>query len=116
MDYRVLLVYTNMWRIFPFYLICKHSKFQDKVNKDINVWIFKHHDIKSHSQVFDFGYLVMNVKEFRNVMLNRLHRNKFGYIISRLLFKPMESLYINMPPEKIGGVIFSAWIFDSISC
>jgi len=24
-------------------------------------------------------------------------------ILSRMLFKPLESLYINMPPEKIGG-------------
>lgn len=25
-------------------------------------------------------------------------------ILSRMLFKPLESLYINMPPEKIGGL------------
>lgn len=50
----------------------------------------------------------MNIIEFRNAMLNRLHRNKMSYVISRILFKPLESLYINMPPEKIGGgYIFS---------
>lgn len=36
-------------------------------------------------------------------------------ILSRMLFKPLESLYINMPPEKIGGVIYSTWIFNHYS-
>lgn len=52
------------------------------------------------SDLMVFSWLLVNTKEFRNVMFNRLHRN----IICRVLFKPLEGLYINMPPENIGGV------------
>ena len=45
----------------------------------------------------------MNEKETRNIFLNRLHRNPIMFAIARLFYRPLESLYINMPPEKIGG-------------
>ena len=67
------------------------------------MWKEKNKELKEFSDLIQFVYFAMNMMEFRNIMLNRLHRNKISYIISRILFKPLESLYINMPPEKIGG-------------
>lgn len=106
MDYRNLKVYLNMWRIAPVYMICTHCKFKEKVKLDIAMWKEKNKEINQFSELFQFGYFLVNIIEFRNVMLNRLHRNKISYVISRILFKPLESLYINMPPEKIGGLYF----------
>lgn len=115
MDYRNLKVYLNMWRIAPVYMICTHCKFKEKVKLDIAMWKEKNKEINQFSELFQFGYFLVNIIEFRNVMLNRLHRNKISYVISRILFKPLESLYINMPPEKIGGVILSTWLFNNCS-
>ena len=98
MNHRYIKVYVNMWRILPFYIICKH-----KVGLDIAMWKRKNKELNEYSELFQFGYFAMNMIEFRNVMLNRLHRNKIGYVISRMLFKPLESLYINMPPGKLEG-------------
>ena len=103
MDYRKIIVTINLWRIIPYYFICMHSKHKEKAKKDLNMWKFKHNNLRSVSDLNAFAWLVMNKKEFRNVMFNRLHRNKILYIISRILFKPLGSLYISMPPEKIGG-------------
>lgn len=47
-------------------------------------------------------------------MLNRLHRNKIFWCLSRILFKPLDSLYINMPPEKIGGGLYIQHGFSTI--
>ncbi len=103
MNYRILKVYLSMWRVLPFYMLCKHCKFKDRVKMDITMWKEKNQELNEFSDLIQFGYFTMNMIEFRNIMLNRLHRNKISYILSRMLFKPLESLYINMPPEKIGG-------------
>ena len=78
------------------------------------MWKRKNKELNEYSELFQFGYFAMNMIEFRNVMLNRLHRNKIGYVISRMLFKPLESLYINMPPEKIGGGLYFQHGFSTI--
>lgn len=114
MNYRLLKVYLNMWRIVPFYMLCIHCKFKDKVRLDIAMWKEKNKKLKEYSELFQFGYFSMNIIEFRNVMLNRLHRNKMSYVISRILFKPLDSLYINMPPEKIGGGLYFQHGFSTI--
>ena len=36
MDYRKVLVIMNMWRTLPFYFMCKHCKFKEKVKKDLD--------------------------------------------------------------------------------
>ena len=106
-DYRKILMYLNFWRIVPFYCLCVKSKFKNKVMKDLSVWKRREKSVTLYSDFKAFSWLVMNTKEFRNVMFNRLHRNKISYVISRVLFKPLDSLYINMPPEKIGGDFIS---------
>lgn len=114
MNYRLWKVYLNIWRVVPFYVLCKHCKFKDRVKMDIAMWKEKNKGLKEFSDLIQFGYFAMNMMEFRNIMLNRLHRNKISYIISRILFKPLESLYINMPPEKIGGGLYFQHGFSTI--
>lgn len=53
--------------------------------------------------MLNFGYSIFSEKACRNIMLNRLHRNPVLFIIVRVLFRPLTSLYINMSPESYGG-------------
>lgn len=59
--------------------------------------------MNSKSRFWQLGYLLINEKENRNIFLNRLHRNPIMFLIIRVLFSPLNSLYINMSPENIGG-------------
>jgi serine O-acetyltransferase len=95
--------YLNLWRVVPAYLFLRTNNHRTKCAKDLQVWIDYAVYLKSYSEFLAFGYLFVNFKEFRNILLNRLHRNPLMWVITRILFPPLESCYINMPPEKIGG-------------
>lgn len=95
--------YLNLWRIIPAYLISKINKHKNKCARDLQVWIENASYLRKYSELCAFGYLLANSKECRNILLNRLHRNPFMWVVVRILFRPLESCYINMPPEKIGG-------------
>ena len=113
-DYRKILMYFNFCRTLFFYYLCLNSKYSDKVKQDLSVWKKRENRITAYSDLKAFSWLAMNTKEFRNVMLNRLHNNKFSYVICRILFKPLDSLYINMPPEKIGGGLYIQHGFSTV--
>lgn len=99
-----LLVYLNFWRILPAYFVFKVNHFKTKCDMDYMQWkLYLTDEIQTHTDLFQFGYVLLHEKSCRNIFLNRLHRNPFMYIIVRILFPPLESCYIKMPPEKIGG-------------
>lgn len=100
---RWINTYIGMWRILPAFLFFRHNRFYQKCAEDLQVWIKYFPEVKGKTELIQFGFLMVNQKEIRNVFLNRLHRNPVMYAIVRLCFPPLESLYINMPPEKIGG-------------
>lgn len=101
---RILLVYLNMWRILPAYLIFRINRFKEKCEMDYAQWkLYSTDTIQSHNDIFQFGYILIYEKSCRNIFLNRLHRNPIMYLVVRMLFSPLDSCYINMPPEKIGG-------------
>lgn len=85
---------------------CYH---REKIDLDINMWIqnLVSPEYKTKSRMLKMGYCIFTERAFVNVIQNRLHRNPVLWGISRILFKPLESLYINMPPEDIGGYTFS---------
>ena len=114
--YKLLWIYFNMWRIIPAFLCTKVSKHQDKIKMDICIWKKKLLPIEhqGHSDVVSFGMCLFLEKAFRNVMLNRLHRNPIAFAIFRCLFSPLDSLYINMPPENIGGGLYIQHGFSTI--
>lgn len=103
-----MLVYINIWRIMLVYWFTKMCYHKDKINKDIDVWIQKLVPSKyqTRSRMLKMGYCIFAERAFVNVIQNRLHRNPIMWGISRILFKPLDSLYINMPPEDIGGLYF----------
>jgi len=100
---RWLYTYVSILRILPAYIFLKSNHFSEKCKKDLDVWISYFECVKNHRRFFQFGYILLNEKETRNIFLNRLHRNPVMFVITRVLYRPLESLYINMPPEKIGG-------------
>ena len=81
---------------------------------DLNEWIRHTPELQGQSRFWMFCYLLVTFKECRNILLNRLHRNPVMYVITRLLFHPLESCYINMPPEDIGGGFSLQHGFSSI--
>lgn len=95
--------YLNLWRVMPVYLFLRINKHRVKCVKDLRAWIDHAVYLKAYSELLAFGYLFVNFKECRNILLNRLHRNPVMWVITKILFPPLESCYINMPPEKIGG-------------
>ncbi len=103
-----MLVYINIWRIMPVYWFTKMCYHKDKINKDIEVWIQKlvPSEYQTKSRILKMGYCIFAERAFVNVIQNRLHRNPVMWGISRILFKPLDSLYINMPPEDIGGGLY----------
>lgn len=107
-------VYLNLWRTFAIYISLKHCKFKKKFMQDLKAWENVEVMVKNKNDFISFSYLIVQRKHFRNLMLNRLHRNPIKYIFSRLLFKPLDSLYINMPPENIGGGLYIQHGFSTI--
>ena len=95
--------YLNMWRIFPVYLCFLCNRFRQKCEEDLRVWVDYFPEVERKTKLLQLGFLLINQKETRNIFLNRLHRNPVMFAVTRLLFSPLESLYINMPPERIGG-------------
>ena len=108
------LVYINIWRIVPAYFCMKNNKMKTKCEMDLAEYqkaMFKNNSKKN---ILEFGYIILHEKSYRNVLQNRLHRNIIKYMVVRILFRPLESLYINMPPEKIGGGLYFQHGFSTI--
>lgn len=110
-----IIVYLNFWRVLIAYPFLKFNKQKSKSSKDFDFWTQKKSEIKNKSKLFSFGYLMVHFPEFRCVFLNRLHRNPFMYLISKLLF-PSKFLncYINMPTENIGGAFYLQHGFSTV--
>lgn len=70
---------------------------------DLSAWVNHYGTVDDRCSFWQFGYLLVNEKETRNILQNRLHRNPLMFVIVRILFSPLDSLYMNMPPERIGG-------------
>jgi len=70
---------------------------------DLDAWVSHAPFLKKYGRLMQFCYCVVFNKSCRNILLNRLHRNPVMYALTRIFFSPLDSLYINMPPESIGG-------------
>ena len=100
---RRFLVWLNLWRVLPAYLLFVTNKFRDKCDEDLAEWVRYEAEACQKSKLLRFGYFMVNCKECRNIFQNRLRRNPVMYMTVRVLFPPLESCYISMPPETLGG-------------
>lgn len=112
----IIITYLNIWRVFIGWVCFRRSKYRDKLQMDFSAYKknIMPNVAESYSEIVRFGYCLFEEPSFRNVVLNRLHGNLFLYVLFRMFFKPVESLYINMTPEKIGGGIFFQHGFSTI--
>lgn len=111
---RWLWTYACFFRVLIAYVFFVNNKFCDKCIKDLEAWTDHYEFMSGHSKFWQLGYILINEKETRSIFLNRLHRNPIMFFIIRLLYCPLESLYINMPPEKIGGGLVLQHGFSTI--
>lgn len=111
---RWLWTYICVLRILTAWLIFNTNKFRLKCKQDLKAWCNHYGTVDGRSSFWQFGYLLINEKETRNIFLNRLHRNPIMFVVVRLLFSPLDSLYINMPPENIGGGLVFQHGFSTI--
>lgn len=111
---RWLWTYISFFRIFPAWLFFKTNKFREKCRMDLEAWVRHHGTVDGKSCYWQLGYLLIHDKETRNVFLNRLHRNPIMYFVVRMLFPPLNSLYISMSPENIGGGLVFQHGFSTI--
>lgn len=96
-----IYVYMNYFRTIPAFFLVNTCRFSDKCKEDIEA--YSRHLFNNKSDFFCFSRMLVEEKSLRNVLLNRMHRNIGHYVLFRILFKPLESLYINTPPEVIDG-------------
>lgn len=100
---RKVLIWLNLWRVLPAYLVFRTNKFKDRCAEDLAEWVRYEAEADQKTQLMRLGYFLVNCKECRNIFQNRLRRNPIQYMTMRVLFPPMESCYISMQPEDIGG-------------
>ena len=109
-----LKIILNLFRILPAYLIIKLKKqTKETVESDIHFWkeLMR---IPYGSDLFVFGYCLCEYKEFRNLTRQRIYlgSGRAAALLFRILFKPMESLYIKT--KDIGKGLFIQHGFATI--
>lgn len=111
---KIVVIGLNMPRILIAYYLATHGRFSDRFIMDNSVWTAKNLSRELNPGILTFGYNMVFCKEFRNVVLHRLHRNPIKYVVGRALFRPLDSLYINTSPENIGGGLYFQHGFSTI--
>lgn len=103
-----LFIILNMWRLWIIYIIYNFSKNKKEIDMDIKAWN-KVKGLQEKLSVCLAEYL-LTYKEFRNLFLYRVGMQ--NNIILKLLFPPLNSLYLACP--KIGGGLFIQHGFSTI--
>lgn len=98
-----ILIWLNIWRVIPGYILFRTNRFKDKCLMDLEQWEHYDADACQKTRLMRFGYFMIICKECRNIFLNRLRGNILTYAIGRILFPPLQSCYLNIPPEDLGG-------------
>lgn len=111
-----ILAIRNYPRTLPVFLCVLCSKQKNLIKKDIARW---NEITQVHNNLFkSLNYHMTQSKEFRNLLLHRLKNpsRSFGcyvhYIIARIFWKPLESLYLNT--VDIGGGLYIQHGFSTI--
>lgn len=103
-----LFAVLNFPRTFPVYLCVLCSKHKHLIKKDIARW--NRIDQINFGMFESINWYMTYKKEFRNLLQHRLKNPTrtaaamLHYAIARILWKPMESLYIYT--EDIGGGLY----------
>lgn len=110
---KLLFAMINYPRTLPVYLCVLCSKQKKLIQADIARW--NQIDQVNLNLFQSLNWYLTYKKEFRNLLLHRLKkpsRSLIQFAITRLLWKPMESLYIYTP--DIGGGLYIQHGFATI--
>lgn len=87
-------------------------KSKDLFERDLKRWCI-YFNLDERKKFYSFTYLLVFYAEFRNLVIARIRKESLiKSIISKLLFKPMETLIFGT--EKIGGGLFIEHGFSTI--
>ncbi len=111
-----LFACINHWRTFPVYLCVLCSRNKRLVLMDVARW----NEINQYNMglFVALNWYMTYQKEFRNLLQHRLKNPSHGigtwvhYLIARMLWKPLESLYLNT--KDIGGGLYIQHGFATI--
>ncbi|MBQ6719516.1 MAG: serine acetyltransferase [Oscillospiraceae bacterium] len=119
---RILFTTVNFVRTLPVFLSILTSPNREIIEKDFCRWkefCSKAMDPMSVKHNFTaLNWILLYKPEYRNLLLHRFRRppkairSVIHYVVTRILWKPMESLYINT--EEIGGGLFIQHGFSTI--
>ena len=113
---KLLLALLNYPRTFIVYLCVMTSRQKDLIKKDVIRWA--NIDNASFGFFKALNWYLTYKKEFRNLLLHRLKHPSYTavalihYLIARMLWKPLESLYIYT--KDIGGGLYIQHGFATI--
>ena len=113
---RRILAVINYWRTLPVYLCVLCSKQRHLIREDVARW----NEIDQVPLGFfeSLNWHLTYKKEFRNLLQHRLKHPSYGvaalahFVVARLLWRPMESLYIYT--KDIGGGLYIQHGFATI--
>ena len=115
-DFKKILAVLNYPRTLPVYLCVKCSKQRSLIEKDIARW--NEIDNINFNLFKSLNWYLTYKKEFRNLIEHRFKHPSYTvaslihYFIARILWKPMESLYIYT--KDIGGGLYIQHGFSTI--
>lgn len=112
--YKKMGIFLNLWRIAIAWVCARGGGYSDRFLEDNRVWCERNLPEDCTPGIFTFGYNMIWAKEYRSLVLHRLHGNPLRFALVRLLFKPLESIYLNMPCESIGGGLYLQHGFATI--
>lgn len=108
---RIAYILLNSWRIIPIIIFINLSNNKKQIMSDVERWSLYYTNYTNN--YYKIGHLLLRYKEYRNVLECRLHKNSvIQSAIMRLLFPPLDSLYINT--ENIGSGFFIHHGFSTI--
>ena len=121
---RLLYTAANYIRTLPVYLSVLTSPHREIIEKDFNRWwkicsgMMDPISVKTRFKALN--WLLLYKPEYRSLLLHRFRRNPktiasvIQFVVTRILWKPLESLYIET--EDIGGGLFIQHGFSTIIC
>lgn len=115
-DLKKMLAVLNYPRTLPVYLCVKHSKQRRLIEMDIARW--NEIDNVNYNLFKSLNWYLTYKKEFRNLIEHRFKHPSYTFMslvhffIARILWKPMESLYIYT--KDIGGGLYIQHGFSTI--
>ncbi len=97
--------------LFPFWILMKHDKNFNLIGQDMLEWSHRRELNQKSPTLYLFILLLTLDKSFRNVLYFRLAwKSRFISFI----FRPLDSLYISTPKDKVAGGLFICHGFSTI--